>query len=224
MSRSPLGWPVTLTARDGRTPELMLRRLGMGDRSAWERVRRENLGYVGEWEPTAPDGAGHRVTFRQYVRGNEVEARAGRALPFVIDVDGQIAGQMHLFGIVHGSLLSGAAGYWVAERYTGRGIATRALALLADFALGPAGMHRVEVNIRPENIPSLRVVEHLRFRDEGIRERYLHINGAWRDHRTFALTREDVAGGRVLDRWTTSHTSHISDTPTGLPGGGRPSA
>ena len=40
----------------------------------------------------------------------------------------------------------------------------------------------------------------LGFRDEGLRERFLHIDGDWRDHRTFALTREDVPGG-LLARW-----------------------
>ena len=50
------------------------------------------------------------------------------------------------------------------------------------------------MNIRPENIASLAVVRKLGFRDEGLRERYLHINGAWRDHRAFAITREDLVG------------------------------
>ena len=193
-------WPVTLVARDHeRIPRLTLRALRQSDRSEWDRVRSANLQYVGQWEPTAPDGVGRRITFRQYVKSLDREAKAGRIVPFLIDADGRIAGQMHLFGIVHGSLLSGAAGYWVAEEYAGRGVATRALAMLCDYAFGAIGLHRVEVNIRPENAASLRVVEHLR--DEGVRERYLHINGGWRDHRTFALTADDVAGGRVLDRW-----------------------
>jgi [ribosomal protein S5]-alanine N-acetyltransferase len=73
--------------------------------------------------------------------------------------------------------------------------------MLCDYAFGTLGLHRVEVNVRPENAASLKVVEHLRFRDEGVRERYLHINGAWRDHRTFALTADELGGQRVLDRW-----------------------
>ena len=53
----------------------------------------------------------------------------------------------------------------------------------------------MEINIRPENAPSLRVVEKLGFRDEGYRPRFLHINGEWADHRTFALTSEEVRRG-----------------------------
>ena len=97
-------------------------------------------------------------------------------------------------------------------------------------------MHRVEVNIRPENVASLRVVEHLRFRDEGVRERYLHINGGWRDHRTFALTADELGGRRVarpVDGGAvrvlravrhTRHTRHISDTPLPVRDRGRTTA
>jgi ribosomal-protein-alanine N-acetyltransferase len=44
------------------------------------------------------------------------------------------------------------------------------------------------------------VVEKLGFRYEGLKERFIHINGAWRDHYVFALTHEEVIGG-VLNRW-----------------------
>jgi ribosomal-protein-alanine N-acetyltransferase len=141
------------------------------------------------------------MSFGRYVRSLDVEGRAGRTLPFAIEVDGHIAGQMHLFGVVRGSLLSGAAGYWVGQSFSGCGVATRALAVLIDHAFGPVGLHRVEVNIRPENEPSLAVVRHLRMREEGSRERFLHIEGAWRDHRSFAITREEADGRPVVERW-----------------------
>ena len=152
--------------------------------------------YVQPWEPTLPPGSPPRapVSFRQFVRDLDTEARADRAMPWCIEVGGRIVGQVHLFGIVRAAQQSGAAGYWLDESVTGRGIATRALALAIDHALGPGGLHRVEVNIRLDNVPSLRVVERLGLRDEGVRERFLHIDGAWRDHRSFAVTTEDLAG------------------------------
>ena len=61
-------------------------------------------------------------------------------------------------------------------------------------------MHRMEICIRPENAPSLRVVEKLGFRYEGLRRRYIHINGDWRDHFCFALVAEEIPVG-VLRRW-----------------------
>jgi ribosomal-protein-alanine N-acetyltransferase len=58
----------------------------------------------------------------------------------------------------------------------------------------------MEICIRPENEPSLRVVEKLGFRYEGLRRRFIHIDGDWRDHYCFALVVEEVPTG-VLSRW-----------------------
>ncbi|MDO5712678.1 MAG: GNAT family protein, partial [Micrococcales bacterium] len=135
----------------------------------------------------------------------------GRMQPFVIEVDGRLAGQMHLFGIGWGALRGGAAGYWVARHMAGRGIAPLCLAGLVDHAIYGLGLHRVEVNIRPENLASLRVVDKLGFRCEGLRVGYLHIDGAWRDHRTYALTSEDLAGVSLVKRW------RHGQRPGGLP-------
>ena len=145
------------------------------------------------------------------------EGRHGRLLPFAIEVNGRLVGQMHLFGIAWGSMRSAAAGYWIAESVAGQGITPLALALATDYGMTGLGLHRVEVNIRPENVASLRVVEKLGFRDEGVRARYLHIDGAWRDHRTFALTTEDLAGTSLVQRfhhtWQQSHGRHTDAGP-----------
>ena len=75
-----------------------------------------------------------------------------------------------------------------------------AVALAVDHCFGVLRLHRMEVNIRPENAASLRVVEKLRFRYEGLRPRYLHIDGDWRDHLCFVLNDDEVPGG-LLPRW-----------------------
>ena len=75
-----------------------------------------------------------------------------------------------------------------------------AVALATDHVFFSLGLHRMEICIRPENEPSLRVVEKLGFRYEGLRRRFIHINGDWRDHFCFALTVEELPQG-VLRRW-----------------------
>lgn len=97
----------------------------------------------------------------------------------------------------------GSAGYWVDRDVAGRGVTPTALALAVDHCFFTVGLHRIEVNIRPENQASLRVVHKLGFREEGLRERFLHIDGAWRDHLSFALTADDVPGG-LMRRWRAS--------------------
>jgi len=211
-------WPVVLLGETPGGVQLRLDPLRRRDRAEWVEVRSRNRSWLGPWDATSPEREPTYVSFQTLVRHYRTEARAGRMLPFTIRVDGRIVGQMVLFGISYGSLLSAAAGYWVDESAAGQGIAPTALALAGDHALGSMGLHRVEVNIRPENVNSLRVVQKLRFRDEGVRAAYLHIDGAWRDHRTFALTTEDLRGRSLLERMHTNHTSHIGDTPKHVPG------
>ncbi len=99
--------------------------------------------------------------------------------------------------------MTATLGYWVDQARAGRGIAPAAVALATDHCFGKLGLHRMEINIRPENAASLSVVRKLGFRDEGMRKSYLHIAGSWADHRTFALTVDEVPDG-LLGRWLAS--------------------
>jgi ribosomal-protein-alanine N-acetyltransferase len=74
------------------------------------------------------------------------------------------------------------------------------VALLVDHCFAAAGLHRVQIDVRPENVASLRVVAKLGLRQEGRLERFLDINGAWRDHLSFAITVEELGGGTLLGR------------------------
>ena len=197
-------WPVAVTARRIGSAPVILRAMRGRDRREWEALRAANIEWLRPWEATSPEPVATRLAFRHLVRQLDREAAEGRLQPFAIETDGRLVGQMHLFGIAWGSLRSASAGYWVAESVAGQGIMPLALAAACDHAFLGLGLHRVEVNIRPENTASLRVVEKLGFRDEGLRRRYLHIAGEWRDHRSFALTSEDLGGTSLVERWNHS--------------------
>lgn len=194
------GWPARLEPSAATAPDVVLRALIRRDEAAWFDVRVANAEHLRPWDPTPPTPPGPRPTFAQYVRSLTTEAAAGRALPFAIEHAGAVVGQMHLFGIARASELSGSAGYWVSQAVGGRGIATWALAMLIDHAFEPAGLHRVEVNVRPENTVSQAVVSRLGLREEGFRKRFLHIDGQWRDHRSFAITAEELSGQSMQSR------------------------
>lgn len=180
-----------------------LRPIRFRDGRRWQEVRRRNAAWLTPWEATVPEPTlDPPPTFAAMVRRLRADARAGRALPYVITHEGVLVGQLNVGGVVRGSLRTAFLGYWIDEAVAGRGIVPAAVAMSVDHCLGPFGLHRVEINIRPENTASLRVVEKLGFRDEGVRRRYLHIDGGWRDHRTFAMCVEDLPDGGLLARWT----------------------
>jgi ribosomal-protein-alanine N-acetyltransferase len=194
------GWPVAL--RDG---PVLLRPYRRGDARAWSETRRANEEWLARWEPT-PYGSWHELNSPAAFRSVYVDlrraARHGTAMPFAVCFEGALVGQLTLGNIVRRAFCSGYAGYWIDSRVAGRGITPTALALAVDHAFMAGGLHRIEVNIRPENLPSRRVVEKLGFRQEAYHERYLHIDGDWRDHIGYALTTEDVfVEGGLLARW-----------------------
>jgi len=190
------GWPVVL--REG---DVVLRPLRRHDASAWLALRARNAAWLDPWEATSPERpSGPPPSFARFVRTLSAQARAGTALPFAMAYRGELVGQLTVSTIVRGSLCSASIGYWISEHVAGRGITPTAVALAVDHCLGPVGLHRVEIAIRPENTASLRVVAKLGLREEGLRERYLHIQGRWRDHRTFAVTADEVPDG-LLSRW-----------------------
>ena len=191
------GWPVTL-----RHHEVGLRPLARRDASTWARLRAENLEWLTPWEATLPPGGGRPpASYLTMIGALRRRAREGTTMPFAITWSGAMVGQLSVNSITGGSAQSASIGYWIARSHAGRDIVPTAVALVTDHLLGPAGLHRVEIAIRPENTASLRVVEKLGFVEFGLAPRYLHIAGDWRDHRLFQLTAEDVPEG-LLVRWT----------------------
>jgi ribosomal-protein-alanine N-acetyltransferase len=187
------GWPVVLESG-----QLRLRPISQKDRDVWRRTRQANAAWLGRWDATAPSRSHSQSrSYSAMVRQMRTEARAGRQLPFVMEYDGRFVGQVTVSNIVRGSAQFASIGYWVDEAYAGRGITPLAVALVIDHCFGPVGLHRIEVAIRPENTSSLRVVEKLGINEVGYAPRFLHIDGDWRDHRIFAITREEAPLGLV---------------------------
>lgn len=208
MSLRARGWPADLAAGPVRVRPLRLR-----DGPSWVASRSRNVDWLREWEATPPNGPPgvptSMATFVAMTRRLRRDARAGLGLPFVVELDGEFAGQLNVGGVTRGSMHSAHLGYWIDQRFAGRGVMPTAVALVTDHCFGQVGLHRVEVNIRPENAASRRVVAKLGFREEGLRRGFLHIAGDWRDHICYALVREEVPGG-VVRRWQRTQSADRS--------------
>ncbi|MDX8143394.1 GNAT family protein [Lentzea sp. BCCO 10_0061] len=199
LGRHP-GWPVRLGPLQVRAGTVELRGPRFFDGSTWSRLRIRDRAYLEQWEPTAQEGWDERnATLSWPAQWSSLRgmARRGSTLPFMILVDGEVAGQITIGNIVRGSLQSAWIGYWVAADRAGGGVATAAVALLTDHAFRDAGLHRLEATVRPENGPSIRVLTKSGYREEGLFKRYLDVAGQWRDHLCFALTSEEVSDGLV---------------------------
>ncbi|MBT2868884.1 GNAT family N-acetyltransferase [Chromobacterium violaceum] len=118
--------------------------------------------------------------------GNE----EGRCAHRVILVDGEIAGICSLHGI-NAAHRYARLGYWLADSHVGRGVMSRALALLMRYAFEELGLHRLELGCAPENLRSCRVAERLGFRLEGeLRDAQL-LNGRFWNMRCYGLLADE---------------------------------
>lgn len=162
-------------------------------RSSDEQLYREavtrSADHLRPWNPVEPDG------FPDLLR------RQGPALRTFLILDREddgLVGRVNVANIVRARFRNGALGYDSYLPYAGTGRMTEGLRLVVDrcFQPGPDGLalHRLEINVQPENERSLAMAKRLGFRHEGFSPRMLYINGDWRDHERFALTAEEWPG------------------------------
>lgn len=152
-----------------------------------------NRDHFGRWSPASPPGF-HTLDGQRARSLESSNARAtGRAADYAIveNEGGALVGRVGVSGILRGPRQNADLGYLVDAGHCGRGYATEAVRMLLRIAFGELRLHRVEAAVMPTNLASLCVLARNGFREEGFALRYLHINGAWEDHRILARTVED---------------------------------
>ncbi|MCL2490816.1 MAG: GNAT family N-acetyltransferase [Propionibacteriaceae bacterium] len=224
MAEAPFRWPVVL-----RNDALVLRPYVRADEAAYNEIRTHNQAWLKPWDATTPPEAGRFwYTFADMVRNQQNLAKEGRALPWTLTWDEgwpsrpslrtRPIGQVGVNGITWGSSRSATIGYWIDQRWAGRGLVTLGVAMAADFCFGQLRLHRLEIDILPENGPSHAVVAKLGFKPDGIRRSMLHINGTWRDHDAFVMTADEAPASLVVElkrRGKFPSSGGVAAEPTG---------
>jgi ribosomal-protein-alanine N-acetyltransferase len=128
------------------------------------------------------------LAFRQYLdRQHDAGFRAYVVCEHLAGgPDERLAGVFNLSQIVLGGFCSAYLGYYAFAGCAGRGLMHAGLQQVLRLAFGPLGLHRVEANIQPANLPSIALVRSCGFALEGYSPRYLKIGGRWRDHERWA--------------------------------------
>ena len=171
--------------------ELFLKPIRFRDKARWDSVRAVNRDWLSPWEATRPN-IDHKSALPSYygmVMQLNREIRALRSISLGVwlneNKDQVLIGQITLGGIIFGAMRGAHIGYWIDQRFANRGYTTRAVKLLTKFGFERLRLHRIEINLRPENEASKQVAIKAGFLLEGARNNYLHIAGDWRDHVTF---------------------------------------
>lgn len=173
-----------------------LRVIRVRDWRVIEEIQLTNREWFRPWEATNPNGP-KGFDYKGSIRSLLKQLDDQTLIPFVIEYQGQLVGQLNISNILYGSVCSAFIGYWIDPKFAGQGITPRAVAMAIDYAFTALALHRIEIDIKPENAASLRVVEKLGLRFEGTKKSFIHINNRWSDHSVFAITSEEVPNGML---------------------------
>lgn len=192
-SQHPAGAQVTNLRLHGQ--RIMMRPLVPSDHSAWSEVRLRNGEWLLVWEPKRSeyiaDPANDYQAFERRCAARDRERMAGTSYTLGLFIENLFAGEVNLNNVVRGAMQTGTVGYWIDRKHAGHGYVAEGVAALSCFAFDELKLHRIEVCIIPRNSNSRKVMEKLKFRQEGLAEKFLEINGVWEDHLRYGFTIEE---------------------------------
>ena len=151
-----------------------------------------NEDHLRQYEPTRDSGfytyEGQKEilteSFRQFIDGNSIDLG--------IFKDEKLIGKIKLSNIVYGILRNAFVGYSIDKEHQGKGYMKEALNTVCSYAFEEMGLHRLEASTLMENSRSQGVLKACGFNELGISEKYLYINGEWRDHKIFYKVNDDL--------------------------------
>lgn len=175
-------------------PRVYLRHPTTEDRSPYMVIRSASKALHEPWEATPEDARADYDAFGESGFNrmlSSADTPASQRHLICARDDHRIVGMVSLGGIQRGPLQQAFVGYWCSVHETRKGFTAEGVRLVVSRAFAGLGLHRVEINIVPENAPSLALAAAIGARREGLSPRYLRIDGAWRDHERWAVTAEE---------------------------------
>ena len=156
---------------------------------------KRNREFLSEWEPKRFDNFYTSSYQKEYLRQEWMNYKYDTTIRFWIFKKGdpyKTIGSICFSNIIMGNFKSCFLGYKLDKDEINKGFMTEAIENGVDIMFSEFGLHRVEINIIPRNLRSLRVVEKLGYEREGFSNRYLEINGVWEDHIHFAVYNDNM--------------------------------
>jgi ribosomal-protein-serine acetyltransferase len=109
---------------------------------------------------------------------------------FAIIYNGEIAGTIG-FNDINKTNKIGIVGYWLGEKFQGKGIMTRSFKVLIDYGFKELGLNRIEVSVAVENNKSRTLPERLGFTEEGKLRQAEWLYDHYVDHVIYGLLAEE---------------------------------
>lgn len=143
---------------------------------------KKNAAHLKPWEPKRSPQIIEKSYWKPRIREILYQQDQGNAYSFILKNDGQVIGIIHLFGITRGSFDAARISYALDLEHTKQGLMFKSLQHVLHFAFQELKLHQVLAAYMPKNKSSGKLLKKLNFKEIGLAESYLEINGKWEDH------------------------------------------
>jgi ribosomal-protein-serine acetyltransferase len=168
--------------------DTLIRSYNIDDAPALNEVLKREHEHLLVWLPW-PDADKTLGDRREFIRGCIQQEADGDGFQTGVFHKGELAGSVGFHGVDHANR-STSIGYWLAAKYQGRGIVTRACEALVDHALLELKLNRVEIRCATENTRSRAIPERLSFAQEGVLRQAQLLHDRYVDHVVYSMLAE----------------------------------
>lgn len=147
-----------------------------------------------KYEPTRPDNFYTEAYQHATISYEHSEIIKGKTLRYYIYLKEQpdtIIGSINFFRMEHGPFSRASIGYKIDAAHQGNGYATEACLATIPIIFSNYKIHRIEARVALDNLASIKLLEHLHFRFEGIEYQSVEVNGSFQDHYRYSLLSDD---------------------------------
>ena len=141
-----------------------------------------------DWLPWVDDADMKFV--KQFVSNSKRQYKAKTDHPFVILYNNVVVGRIGIYTI-HPKTKTGSIGYWIDEKYKGKGIITKACVAILNYAFNVVQLNKIEIKCGTENYKSQGIPERLNFKKDGVIEKGELIRNKFIDLYSYSMSRSD---------------------------------
>lgn len=146
---------------------------------------KRNREYLKPFEPARDESFYTLEVQRRDLIENYKQFLNGTSINLGIFKDDKFIGKIRVSNIVMGVFKNAFVGYSIDKNEQGKGYMKESLDLVLEYAFDDLALHRIEATTLVDNVRSQAVLLACGFKEIGISEKYLYINGEWRDHKIF---------------------------------------
>lgn len=142
------------------------------------------------FEPTRPENfytLSYQKAVMQYEYADIIKGKSLRYYIYLRTAPETIIGSVNFSKILHGPFCATSIGYKIDISHQGNGYATEACQAAIPVIFSNYQIHRIEARVAPNNIASIKLLERLNFRFEGIEYQSVEVNGHYQDHYRYSL-------------------------------------